>query len=336
MSRVGRGNRRSALVTGFAGPVARSVISGLAAGGGEVVVLARERDARAAEAFCAALGPSVSVLRGDPACVDLGLAGSEAAGLQGRLTSLFHLEETDPGAGDREGLRAAREVAAFASGGRSVRLVALSPFGHRGRGHDVLERVLGGRGSGLGATLVRAGVGCGPVGPWPVAGRGRLLHLVVLLHLSVDIRRLRSVASRKLVLTWAPLVAEAVLGTEGAVRAGELDLTDPAPPSLAQVDGALSGMLDGTGEMDAEFLTACRRHRDGVIGRWIGQQDPVDVLASWTVAESLGGGGERTARNLGLEWMATLDVLGACLDAVVRDMKADVGEEAEVRDALLG
>jgi hypothetical protein len=73
-----------------------------------------------------------------------------------------------------------------------------------------------------------------------------------------------------------------------------------------------------------------------VIGRWIGQLDPVDVLASWTVAESLGGGGERTARDLGLEWRPTLDVLGECLDAVVRDMKAELSEEAEVRDALLG
>ncbi|MBW2260410.1 MAG: hypothetical protein JRG91_00435 [Deltaproteobacteria bacterium] len=333
---MGRGARSAALVTGFPGPVARSVISGLAVDGGDVVVLARERDSRAAEAFCAALGPSVSVMRGDPGRVDLGLGGPEAAGVQDRLTTLFHLEETDPGALDRAGLRAAREIAAFAACGRSVRLVALAPFGVSDDGPGVLERVLGGRGADLGASFLRAGVGCGPEGPWPVAGRGRLLHLIVLLHLSVDIRRLRSVASRRLVLTWAPLIAEAALGACAGSHSGELDLTDPRPPSLSQVDRALSGMLDGTDGMDAEFLTACRRHRDGVIGRWIGRKDPVDVLASWTVAGSLGGGGERAARDLGLEWLPTLDVLGACLEAVVRDVKADLGEEAEVRDALLG
>ena len=333
---MGREAGKAVLVTGFPGPVARSVISGLAADGEEVVVLVRERDARAAELLRGALGPSVSVMSGDSACVDLGLAGSEAEAMQGRMASLLHLEETDPGTRDREGLRAAREIAAFAAGGRSIRLVALAPFGPRGRAPGVLERVLGGRGAALGATLLRAGVGCGTEGPWPVAGSGRLLHLIVLLHLSVDIRRLRSVASRRLVLTPARLIAGAALGAAAGDLAGELDLTDPMPPSLAAVDGALSGMLEGSGGMDSEFLTACRRHRDSVIGRWIGQRDPVDVLASWTVAETLGGGGERTARDLGIEWQPTLDVLGSCLDAVVRDMKADLGEVAEVRDALLG
>jgi hypothetical protein len=205
----------------------------MAGDGGGVVVLARDGDARAAEAFCSSLGPSVSVVRGDPACVDLGLGGSDAAAMQDGLASFLHLEETDPGARDRGALRAAREIAAFAAGGRCVRLVALAPFGPRSRTSGVLERVLGGRGAALGATLIRAGVGCGPEGPWPVAGRGRLLHLIVLLHLSVDIRRLRSVASRRLVLTPASLVAGAALGAVAGDLGAELDLTDPMPPSLS-------------------------------------------------------------------------------------------------------
>jgi hypothetical protein len=333
---MARAARRTSLVTGFPGPVARGVISALSRDGAQVVVLAREGDGRAAGSFCSGLGPSVTVTRGDPGRVDLGLAGSEAAGLQDGLEALLHLEEVDPDVRHRERLRVAREITAFAAGGSDVRLVALAPFGPRGRSPGVLERVLGGRGAALGATMIRAGVGCGLEGPWPVAGRGRLLHLIVLLHLSVDIRRLRSVASRRLVLTSAPFMARAALAAAADGVSGELDLTDPVPPSLSAVDGALSGMLEGSGAVDGEFLTACRRHRDAVIVRWIGQRDPVDVLASWTVAESMGGGGERTARELGLEWQPTLDVLGGCLEAVVRDMKADLAEEAEVRDALLG
>jgi hypothetical protein len=330
---VARGAAQTALVTGFPGPAARSVIAELAAGGGHVVLLARERHVRAAEAFCAALGARTSVALGDPARVDLGLAGADAERLQATTTWLYHLEEAGPDGRDRQDLRASREIAAFAAASPSIRLVALAPFGARGRAPGVLERVLGGRGEALGATLLRPGVVCAAEGPWPVAGRGRLLHLIVLLHLSVDIRRLRSVASRRLVLTSASFVAAAA---RKASRGGDVDLTDPVPPSLSAVDGALSGMLEGCGAMDAEFLTACRRHRDRVIVRWIGQRDPVDVLATWTVAESLGGGGERTARELDVEWQPTLDVLGSCLDAVVRDMKADLGEESEVRDALLG
>lgn len=334
--RVGRRAGSTTLVTGFPGPAARSAVAELARQGGDVALLVSERDEPSARALCEELGSGVSIALGDTARVELGLGGSEAARLQEGLTSLLHLEESDPAVPDRHGLRTAREIAAFAAGGSSVRLVALAPFGSRGRGPSVLERVLGGRGAELGATLLRTGVGCAPGGPWPVAGQGRLLHLIVLLHLSVDIRRFRSVASRRLVLSSSSFIARAAIEAAREGLAGELDLTDPMPPSLSAVDGALSGMLEGCGAMDGEFLTACRRHRDSVIVRWIGQQDPVDVLASWTVAESLGGGGERTARDLGIEWQPTLDVLGSCLDAVVRDMKADLGEESEVRDALLG
>ena len=200
---MARREGQTTLVTGFPGPAARGVVADLASGGERVVLLARERHARAAEAFCAALGGRTSVAIGDASRVDLGLAGSEAARLQSALTSLYHLEESEPDDRRRQELRAAREVAAFAAGGSSVRLVVLAPFGRRGRGPGVLERVLDGRGASLGATLIRPGVVCAPEGPWPAAGRGRLLHLIVLLHLSVDIRRLRSVASRRLVLTSA-------------------------------------------------------------------------------------------------------------------------------------
>jgi hypothetical protein len=280
------------------------------------------------------------VLAGDVAAVDLGLSGREAADLQERMSVLYHLEE--PSDRGSRALRAAREVAEFASGADCPSVVVIAPPG-RGRRTPVsepLRRVLSGRGSDLRAVVLATGVCTGSEGPWPSAGRGRLLHLIVLLHLSVDIRRLRSVAARRLVLTWAPFAAEAALraarGARERVRHRELDLRDPRPPTLAEVDRSLSGMLEGVGDVDGEFLSTCRRHRDSVIERWIGGEDPVELLAAWTLPESLGGGGERTARDLGLEWHPTGEVLRAGLGAVVRDMRADLLDEAGERDALLG
>lgn len=334
-----RAGARLELVTGFPGPVARHVITERAGAGGQVVVIASGAGLDAAQAFCGALPGKARVVAGVSTSVDLGLQGSEAAGLQGRLGTLFHLEDGPGDQPHRHSLRAAREVVEFASSGSDVRVVALAPAGPGGRDPrrpGVLARVMRGRGHALGATLLFTGVPVAAQGPWPAAGAGRLLHLIVLLHLSVDIRRLRSVASRRLALTWAPFAAR--IATRAAVGdlAGDVDLVDPRPPSLSDVDRALAGMLEGAEGVDAEFLSACRRHRDRVIGRWIGHADPVDVLEGCTTQETLGGGGERVARDQGLEWVDTLGVLDRSLASVVADVKADLGEEADVRDALLG
>lgn len=302
-------------------------------------MIVRPEHAQAASTFGERLDHAVSVLEGNPASVDLGLAGAEAARLQGRMGVLYHLD--GPSGQRRHGLRTAREVVEFASGADGAAVVVLCPSGGRSRSRSgPLERVLAGRGASLGAALLRTGVCTGREGPWPAAGHGKLLHLVVLLHLSVDIRRLRSVASRRLVLTSAPFAARVAIRAATGPLTGsghrETDIRDPRPPKLAEVDRALSGMLEEVQDVDGEFLSTCRRHRDAVIGRWIGGRDPVDVLSSWTVAESLGGGGERVARDLGLDWHPTMEVLRGCLASVVRDMRVDLLDETEERDALLG
>jgi hypothetical protein len=95
-------------------------------------------------------------------------------------------------------------------------------------------------------------------------------------------------------------------------------------------------MIRGIDGVDPEFLSSVRRHRDRLIGRWISGSDPVDVLSSTTLAESPGGGGERVARDLGLGWSSTLDVIAGELDRIVADLRAALQEAADERDALLG
>jgi hypothetical protein len=187
--------------------------------------------------------------------------------------------------------------------------------------------VLRGRGARLDAAVLLTGV---------TAGHPGLLHLVVLLNLGMDIRRLRSVASRRLVVTSDRLVSEAAVAAGSGRLGGLVDLRDPRPPSLSEVDRALGPMIRGIDGVDPEFLSSVRRHRDRLIGRWISGSDPVDVLSSTTLAESPGGGGERVARDLGLGWSSTLDVIAGELDRIVADLRAALQEAADERDALLG
>jgi hypothetical protein len=323
-----QGEARRVLVTGFPGPVA-SHVALLEADRGEVALLVRPGLRKAGEAFAASCGPRLTMLEGDPARVDMGLSGEEALAVRSSLRVIYHLEELGPEVEDRHALRAAREVVELASDARP-RVVALSPLvpTRRGPGRSpTMDRVLRGRGSRLDPVIVEVGV---------TPGHGSLVHLVVLLHLGMDIRRLRSVASRRLVLTSPPLAARVAVHAGAGDVDGVVDLRDPRPPRLAQVDRALGGLLEGMQDVDAEFLSSCRRHRDRLIRRWIGGRDPVEELASWTVTEPRGGSGERVARDLGLAWASTLDVLESGLADVVADTRTALSEVAEERDALLG
>jgi hypothetical protein len=335
--------------------VAHHVIALLARQGEAVAVVVRPRDLQETQRWARGLGGEVTVYAGDPGAVDLGLDGPEAATLQRRLTAFFHLEPPPLFGRSGRPLRAAREVVMFAAGSRPpARIVALSRMltgggvssraggpaaglrGLLGEGRTPLSRVLSGRGSTLGGVTLKTGVPVDPQGVWSTSPEGKLLHLLVLMHLSVDIRRFRSVASRRLVLTSAPLAAQAAVLLGAGQATVSPDLGDPHPPTLAEVDRALSGMLETIDGVDVEFLSTCRRHADEIGDRWTGGEDPVDVLASFTVTESRGGG-ERLARELGLPWCSTLDVLEQSLPSVVSDMRADIRQELEVetRDALL-
>lgn len=346
-----------ALVTGFPSPVALHVVSLLARMRRETAIVVRQRDHGRARRWAASLDAPVDVLRGDPAAVDLGLPGPLAGGLQRRLHTLYHLEPPPLfGRSDRP-LKAAREVVTFAAGAQvPASIVALSRIltggGHSYRpgspasvlrlitesSRSPLEKVLSGRGGALDWTILKTGVPVDPEGAWSTSPEGKLLHLMVLMHLSVDIRRFRSVASRRLVLTSAPLAAQVCVrvgdGVQGQGR--HLDLGDPRPPTLAEVDRQLSSMLERLDGVDAEFLSTCRRHADDIGQRWSGGEEPVDVLASFTVPEARGGG-ERLAHELDLAWKPTLSVLETSLQSVVRDMRRDIRHEleAETRDALL-
>jgi hypothetical protein len=289
--------------------------------------------------------------------VDLGLDGETATRLLGRTSVIHHLEPPPLSERSHRPLHAAREVAWFAAGCTPpARVVALSRIrtggdhAYRpgsavaallGRGspsRGPIARVLEGRGEPLEPVILRTGVEVDPEGSWTPTPEGKLLHLLVLMHLSVDLRRLRSVASRRLALTSAPLAARAAVSLGSGAPPGPrvADLSDPRPPTLAEVDRALTQMLDGVPEVDGELLSTCRRHADEIAARWTDGEDPVDVLASFTVTEARGGG-ERLAHDLALAWLPTLVVLESCLGSVVRDMRADIRPEleAETRDALL-
>ncbi len=348
---------RASLVTGYPSPVARHLAGLIVGRGGRVALIVRARDLRVAERWAQTLGNASRVHQGDPGAVDLGLAGPLAAALQRDLDAFYHLEPPPLFGRSSRPLRAAREVVAFAAGTTPpARVVALSRI-PMGEGHAYrpgspagvlrtravtersgLERVLSGRGASLGASVLSTGVPVDPEGPWSGSPEGKLLHVLVLMHLSVDIRRLRSVASRRLVLTSASMTARVALAVGSGDMPGvvHLDLGDVRAPTLAAIDRSLPDLLGTIPEVDAEFLSTCRRNAEAIAGRWTGGEDPVDVLASFTVNEPRGDG-ERVARDLDLEFLPTMDVLAACLRSVVQDMRADIRTEleAETRDALL-
>jgi len=317
--------RETVLVTGFPAAVARHAAGLLASEGTDVILLVERARREEAEAFAAGLGGSVRPLEGEASSVDLGLGGAEAAAIQQSLSALYHLAR-EPG-DDRAALRGAREICEFAAGGRSTRLVVLDPAigGRRGARRSAMSAVLGERGAGLGASILRTGV-CTAADE-----ASTFIRLVVLLHLCLDIRRLRSVAGRRVVLTDAGLAARVALRSP----AGVVDLRDPRPPTLAGVDRALTGMIEARRGVDPDQLSSLRRHRDRLIVSWIGNDDPVNFLASWTVDEA-GGSGEGIAREMGLEWMPVLGVLEACIDHVLECIEADAADLGEDRDALLG
>ncbi len=351
----------SSLIIGYPGTVAARVARRLSESAGDVVVLARQGEEPPEDGHRALLDAGVTVRVGQPEAIDLGLPGPAATSILERLGTVYVLTEPTGADWRPPGIDAAREIVAFAgSAGTPAAVVALFPhvpraveragFGipqqailrdpARGQGWP-LDRVLCGRGASLHPVRLRCGIPVDPEGEQRSPGPVDVLKLIVLLTCCVDLRRMGSVAGRRLELTHAALAADAVIraGTPDGRLLPATDLRDPASPSVARLNTMLGTLLDSVPGSGPEFRGNCRRHRNRLVRRWFGGLDPGEILVRWTSDESTAGGeGPGVARFLGSDWRSAEEVFAACLAPVVRAMRADIAREADAedRDALLG
>jgi nucleoside-diphosphate-sugar epimerase len=322
------GEKGKALVLGFPSFFASAVIEALAhASQRDVVFLCPHRlipSARIWAGHFRRLKKRVEILEGEPFHIDFGLSGDEWMSLRDGVEIVYHLF---PPCASRDNVRKAllESLELCDCALRLKRLVLLSLFG--GGPADpaapldlhaappereeaspwslhaaASEKILLARRSRLPWTIFRSGIPA-PRTLTHMPGQttnmiDRVLGALILLHCQVDIRTLKKISHRKMLLTPVETLADA------AVRLAEADEAEGEILNLYYDDGfdinfirqVIDSVVTNPRIVDRAFLTRCRKKGQNLLAQWCTDMTPSGLLR-YATAERYEPC-ERTARIL--------------------------------------
>jgi hypothetical protein len=250
-------------------------------------------------------GKMVEILEGDPARIDFALSGAEWQKLRDETRVVYHC--ISPGA-SRNAMRAAMEetleICTNAPG--LERLVLLSLCrpdreagprrgGENGKGPSpwdlgcaAAEAMLTSRPSGPPWTIIRCAVPA-PMSPSFMPGRttdivDRTLQVLILLHCQLDLKTLKTMAARRMLLTPVETLAEAAVTLVAGDRAaGEtLDLCDEEGFDITFLRQVIDSVTSNTSIAGADFTGRCRKTGPKLLDGWLVDLTPQDLLARTT------------------------------------------------------